>query len=251
MPLSLAEQYLRQERWRRWDEALEKLPIAKGQRVLDLGCGIGSVTGRLSRLGADAVGSDADEELLAVARANFPDLEFEKADLRSLDPGLFGKADGIWASFVPAYFPDFQPVLAGWSACLRDGGWIALVEIDDLFGHEPLPEQFRGDISRLYEEARLAGRYDFKSGGKLAAALREAGFEILHERILADDELSFSGPAPAEVLQAWRERLQRMGGLKAALAERFSQFEEAFIAALSSENHRFDGAASLCPGTAG
>jgi SAM-dependent methyltransferase len=48
----LAEQYVHQERWRHWDEALSRVPVAAGQRVLDLGCGVGDVTARLAQIGA-------------------------------------------------------------------------------------------------------------------------------------------------------------------------------------------------------
>ena len=104
-PSGLAEQYVRQERWRRWDEALAEVPVAAGQRVLDLGCGVGDVTARLVRLGARVTGVDRDEDLLAVARARWPDVDFERADVRSLTPATFGTVDGIWSSFLPAYFP--------------------------------------------------------------------------------------------------------------------------------------------------
>jgi SAM-dependent methyltransferase len=234
---SLAEQYQRQERWRRWPEALAALPIKAGERVLDLGCGVGDVAARLSQIGAEVVGIDGNDELLAAARARHAQVRFERADLADVTPERFGAVGGLWASFVTAYFPDLRPCLARWSACLQPGGWLALIEMDDLFGHEPFPPEFRNDIVRFYEEASRARRYDFRGGRKLAAAARAVGLEILHEGILEDDELSFAGPAPPDVLEAWRERLERMGGLRGFLGSRFGAFEEAFVATLASERH--------------
>jgi len=237
MGASLVDQYQRQARWRRWSEALALLPLERGQRVLDLGCGVGEIAGRLRQLGAEVVGVDANEELLSAARLGYPDVCFNCADIRELAAETLGMADGIWASFVAAYFPDLTLTLARWSGCLRPGGWMALVEMDDLFGHEPFPNEFRDDIARFYEEAKRAGRYDFEAGRSLAGAARAAGLELLHESVLADDELSFAGAAKPDVLEAWRNRLDRMGGLKAFLGERFTNFAEAFAATLRSEHH--------------
>ena len=237
-PSGLAEQYVRQERWRRWDEALAQVPVAAGQRVLDLGCGVGDVTARLARLGARVIGVDRDEDLLAVARARWPDVRFERADVRALTPGTFGTVDGIWSSFLPAYFPDLAPLLASWARCLADGGWCALVEMEDLLGHTPLAAEIAAQVRRFYEEARQAGRYDFLSGGQLAEALETAGLRVVSRSVLPDDELSLVGPAGPEVLSAWRLRLARMGGLQSFLGPSFAPFERAFLDALASPEHR-------------
>ena len=54
-------------------------------RVLDAGCGTGRVAVRLTELGYDCVGVDADPEMLAEARRGAPDLAWVLADLATLD----------------------------------------------------------------------------------------------------------------------------------------------------------------------
>ena len=234
----LSTQYEGQERWRRWDEALGHLPLKAGQRILDLGCGVGQVAARFHRLGAQVIGVDASEELLEAARARHPEIRFERLDLRALTPAAFGQVDGVWASFVPAYFPDLEPAVARWSACVAPGGWMALVEADDLLGHQPLPPSITEQIHDFYARARALGHHDFQSGRRLAGAVGRAGLTIIHEGTLPDDELGFQGPAPTDVLEAWRLRLQRMAGLNAFLGSRLPQFERAFLDALASPDHR-------------
>ena len=63
------------------------------------------------------------------------------------------RSTGFWSSFTAAYFPDFGPVLASWLQLLRPGGWIALVEMDDLLGHEPLTQTSRLMVDAFYEDA--------------------------------------------------------------------------------------------------
>ena len=238
MGRSLAEQYKQQERWRRWDEALSRVPVRRGQRVVDLGCGVGPMASRLASLGASYVGVDFDEDLLAAARARCPDATFERGDLRTMAPDDFGPVDGIWSSFLPAYFPDPASLLRRWSNLLTVGGWCALVEVDDLLGHTPLALEHRTAIEAFYDSARRAGRYDFRSGAGLASAVRHAGLRIVSEDVLADDELTFHGAASEDVMTAWRLRLDRMGGLREFLGPRFPTFRREFLKTLASSDHQ-------------
>ncbi len=57
-------------------------------RVLDAGCGTGRIAARLTALGYDGVvGCDVDAAMVAVARRDFPDLDWHVADLATLDLG--------------------------------------------------------------------------------------------------------------------------------------------------------------------
>ena len=87
---NLAEQYRRQDRWRRWDEVVARLPLMPGQRVLDLGCGVGQMAARLGRLGVEVVGIDRNEELLTTARVDHPGIRVVHLDRRDLTPDRFG-----------------------------------------------------------------------------------------------------------------------------------------------------------------
>ena len=90
MSSELSAQYERAERWRHRDEALACIPLLDGQRILDLGCGVGQVAARFHRLGAQVIGVDGNERLLEVARARHPEVRFERLDLGELSPATFG-----------------------------------------------------------------------------------------------------------------------------------------------------------------
>jgi SAM-dependent methyltransferase len=236
MSSELSAQYEQAERWRHRDEALTCIPLQAGQRILDLGCGVGQVAARFHRLGAQVIGVDGNEELLEAARTRYPEVRFEKLDLQELTPASFGQVDGVWASFVAAYFPNLESAVARWRDCVVPGGWMALVEMDDLFGHQPLPSSISDEIHEFYTRARAA--YDFQCGHRLAGAAERAGLTIIHEGTLPDDELSFQGPAQTDVLEAWRLRLQRVVGLKAFLGSRSPEFERTFLHTLASPDHQ-------------
>jgi SAM-dependent methyltransferase len=246
LDVSLVDEYARQRAWRPWSEIFAALPATSGQTVLDLGCAVGDQAAELAARGAHVIGLDANEELLGAARARgIPGTEFRFADLRSVsDFGIV--ADGIWSSFAAAFFPDLAPRLIEWSKALRPGGWIALTEIDDLFGHEPLAAESRNLFDGYAEEALAAGRYDFHMGRKLRGYLERAGFRVVNERMLEDQELAFAGAALPEVVEAWRRRLERMPLLRARGGEGWPAIEADLLRCLGDPAHRSQARVCFC-----
>jgi SAM-dependent methyltransferase len=236
--VALADEYRRQYAWRSWGEIFAVLPDLQGTTVLDLGCGPGDLAVALAARGARVIGVDANEELLAAARASMP----QTVELRVADLSELGKlrvvADGIWSSFAAAYLTDLPKVLRAWARLLRPGGWIVLTEVDDLFGHEPVTPRTRALFAAFAADALAAGRYDFHMGRKLRGYLEAVGFEVKRELSVGDRELAFDGPATPEVLEAWRERLDRMRLLQAFCGAEFAALRQDFLGALAREDHR-------------
>jgi SAM-dependent methyltransferase len=215
---------------------LDALPPVDGRLVMDLGCGNGDVAEQLVARGARVVGVDLNEELLADARAReLPGTEFVAADLR--EPFRVPvEVDGIWASFLAAYFVDLTPALERWAAHLP-GGWIALTEVDDLFAHSPLEPRTRELLEAYAGDAFAQGRYDFRMGSKLTAHLAAAGFRVTRELTLDDRELAFQGPATPDILASWRRRLDRMTLLHDFCGPEKSAVREDLLACLASPAH--------------
>lgn len=236
--MSLAEEYQRQFNWRDWPTIFAALPDLEGQTVLDLGCGVGDLSALLVARGARVIGFDASEELLREAKSRgLPRAEFHTADLRSL-PETSVPADGIWSSFSAAYFPDLSSVLAAWSKNLRATGWIALIEMDDLFGHEPLEGRTKALLDGYAEDALAAGTYDFHMGRKLNDHLDRAGFAVAKSFVVGDRELSFQGPAEKEVVSAWGSRFDRMKLLREFCGQEFERVRTDFLGCLARPDHR-------------
>jgi hypothetical protein len=128
--------------------------------------------------------------------------------------------------------------LASWRKHLQPGGWVAITEIDDLFGHEPLSARTRSLLEGYAADALAAGRYDFHMGRKLGDHLERAGFAICKVLTVEDQELSFDGPARSEVLDAWRARLDRMRLLHDFCGAEFEQLRTEFLGCLANPEHR-------------
>ncbi|MBK8164985.1 MAG: class I SAM-dependent methyltransferase [bacterium] len=116
---------------------LERLALPReGERVLDLGCGIGGPARRLRRLvgptgavaGVDAVGEycRAARALSAIS-AGGADIAFVKADVATLDlPGL--RFDLAWSQQAQMNVPDKEAWAAAVARHLRPGGRYACYE---------------------------------------------------------------------------------------------------------------------------
>jgi ubiquinone/menaquinone biosynthesis C-methylase UbiE len=247
--MTLADAYKRQFAWRDWSSIFAALPSLQGQTVLDLGCAVGDQAAELARRGARVIGIDTNEELLHAARSRgLEHAEFRSGDLREL-PELDEPADGIWCGFAAAYFIDLPEVLTSWARQLRPGGWIALTEIDDLFGHEPLGERSKTLFETYVNDALHAGRYDFRMGRKLAQHLSASGFVLTNELTVEDQEFSAEGPASADVLEAWRTRFERMTLLRTSWGAQFELVRDEFLQALADPGHRSQAKVCCCIAT--
>lgn len=194
--------------------------------------------------GAYVIGVDANEQLIDEAKSRgLQNAEFLSCDLRKMSD-LNVMADGIWSSFTAAYFTDLPAMLESWGQYLRPDGWMALTEVDDLFGHEPLSTRTKSLLKAYAEDGLAAGRYDFNMGGKLQCYLERSGYVVSEALRLPDKELSFHGPADPEVTRAWRNRFDRMTLLHNFCASEFEEVREEFLSCLARPDHRCS--ASLC-----
>ena len=97
---------------------LELLSPRPGERILDLGCGEGSLTERIAAAGASVVGVDVSEEMVAGARARGLDARVMDAVRLPFD----GEFDAVFSNAALHWVRDHDAMLAGVYRALKAGG---------------------------------------------------------------------------------------------------------------------------------
>jgi trans-aconitate methyltransferase len=96
----------------------EWLAAGPGERVLDLGCGDGQLTARLAATGADVVGVDASEAMVAAARAR--GIAADLASAESL-PYADARFDAVFSNAVLHWVRNHDAMMAEVRRVLKPG----------------------------------------------------------------------------------------------------------------------------------
>lgn len=101
----------------------------KDKEVLDVGCGTGRLIKFMSERGAQVSGTDVSEGMLEIARKNFPDLSFVKAEAENL-PYEDNSFDLVVAAFVIVHLKNLDKFFEEVYRVLKDGGVFILSNIN-------------------------------------------------------------------------------------------------------------------------
>ncbi len=111
------------------DPLLVAVGAGAGSRILDVATGPGYVAARAAELGADVVGVDFSEAMLAFARARSPEVEFVHADATAL-PFPDASFEGVVAAFVLLHLGSPERAVAEATRVLKPGGRAAFTVWD-------------------------------------------------------------------------------------------------------------------------
>lgn len=106
--------------WEKAKGVVDLLAAKPGERILDLGCGTGTLTAEIAASGAQVVGVDRSPEMIEEARKKFPDLRFEVCDARSLK--FFAEFDAVFSNAALHWIPEAASVVEGVARALKPGG---------------------------------------------------------------------------------------------------------------------------------
>ncbi|HEX5192418.1 MAG TPA: methyltransferase domain-containing protein [Solirubrobacteraceae bacterium] len=163
--------------------AFARASVHPGERVLDLGCGDGALTGTLLDAAGAAghhgtvAGADVAEAALRRARARYPDLEFVRVPFDGPLPFGDGSFDVVWASEVIEHVADTAAWLSEVRRVLVPRGRLALTTPD----HGRLRLAI-GGIGRYSEP--LGDHLHLYTAASLRTVLTELGFDV--QRLRAD-----------------------------------------------------------------
>jgi len=193
---------------------VELLQPQPGERILDLGCGMGQLTAAIATHGSMVQGMDMSQAMIAAAQQNYPHLTFSVADARHFL--VENPLDAVFSNAVLHWVAEADRVIDRVWRSLRPGGRFVAE-----FGGKGNVQCILGALDKGFEAiAQPAPRnpWYFPSLSKYATQLENQGFEVQYAAL-------FDRPT---VLEAGSE----------GLANWLRMFASGLLAELTAEQQR-------------
>ena len=154
---------------------LDLVNRAKGQRILDLGCGTGVLTNELAKQGATVIGTDLSPDMIKTAQSNYPHLRFQVADATQLP--FDNEFDTVFSNAVFHWIPNQKQLLHSIQRALKVNGMLVcefgaknnIAQIQTAF------EQVTGKRGYCYTSP-----FFFPAEAEYRLLLEQAGFAVMH-----------------------------------------------------------------------
>ncbi len=186
--------------WQLGQGILELLQPAKGERILDVGCGTGQLTHKIAESGAQVTGIDSSPDMIGQARQNYPAIKFVLGDAAAMQ--FDSEFDAVFSNAALHWMLNPAAVANAMFRALQPGGRL----VAEMGG--------KGNI-RCIEEAletvlsgrglTPASRNYFPSVGQYSVLLETAGFEVRMAQL-------FDRPTPLEGEQGMANWLLQFRG---------------------------------------
>jgi SAM-dependent methyltransferase len=163
---------------------LDRVPMHRGQRVLDVGCGTGALTAKLvERLGADLVAAvDPSEPFVRAVRERLPGVDVRAAGAEGL-PFRDATFDACLAQLVVHFIGDPVAGLGEMARVVRPGGRVACTVWDHAGGTGPLAAFWQA-VADVHPGAAGEAELPGTRRGHLGELMAKAGLRLGEESAL-------------------------------------------------------------------
>lgn len=173
-----------------------------GKTILDIGCGAGQITDYLTQKGFKVVGIDFSQELLKIARENYPKSKFILADICEYEQKE--QVYGIITKDVLFHIPDENliQVLQNFRRLLKKNGNLCIImDMPKEAGEQIFIEEL-DDKYQIY--------YNYLTPEKLKQMLEKAGFLIDSIQIVKDNDNASSYATGLMIFQAKNQMVKNL-----------------------------------------
>jgi trans-aconitate methyltransferase len=158
------------------ESVLELLDVKPGERILDLGCGTGDLAKQIQEHDAEVTGIDASPEMIAKAKAKYPELDFSVANAASFH--FDEPFDAVFTNAVLHWIHDADGVIKSVYKVLKPGG--RFVGEFGGKGNNQLMLAAASEVFRKhgYIKGDIAIPWYFPSTAEYATKLEAGGFRV-------------------------------------------------------------------------
>ncbi|TVP59725.1 MAG: methyltransferase domain-containing protein [Nodularia sp. (in: Bacteria)] len=209
--------------WQYGEELLKLLNPKPGESILDLGCGTGQLTEKISCAGAEVIGIDSAPAMIEKARENYPHLLFDLANASSFQvdqplDAVFSNATLHWVKKPEKAIATLAEGIACVHHALKPGGRFVAE-----FGGKGNVQAITQALSTALEslgitDVETRNPWYFPSIGEYATLLEQQGFEVTYA-------ILFTRPTPLTDKQA-------------GMANWIQMFASTFLKGLSSDQQK-------------
>jgi len=156
---------------------LDLLAPARGEKILDLGCGDGALTEKIRDAGADVVGVDGSADMVRAARARGLTAHVMDGQNLALTDALAEKFDAVFSNAALHWMPDAPAVIAGVARVLKPGGRF----VAEMGGHgnvASIVTAFHASLRVRGLKPENAFRWFFPTAEDYASLLRAENFAV-------------------------------------------------------------------------
>jgi trans-aconitate methyltransferase len=152
---------------------LELLAPARGEQILDLGCGDGALTEKIAAAGADVVAVDAAPDMVAAAQARGLDARVMAGQNLTFDCEF----DAVFSNAALHWMRPPESILAGVRRALKPGGRF----VGEMGGHNntaAIIVALSAVLARRGLDAHRLSPWYFPSAAAYRSKLEDAGFAV-------------------------------------------------------------------------
>ncbi|MEK3725000.1 class I SAM-dependent methyltransferase [Paenibacillus sp. FSL H8-0034] len=145
------------------------------ERILDLGCGTGDLVQEIVQLGADCMGIDGSEEMIAQARSKYPALRFAVADGHTFR--VEESFDAVFSNAALHWMTEPERVIQSVRLALRDHGRF-VAEFGGKGNIGAIAQAISEVLGTWGIDAGKLNPWYFPAIGTYSALLEKHGFEV-------------------------------------------------------------------------
>jgi trans-aconitate methyltransferase len=162
--------------WQRGADLLPLLDAKLGERILDLGCGTGHLSDRISQSGAIVFGIDSSPQMIAQARQCYPQLNFEVVDGEYLPYNA--EFDAVFSNAALHWMTQPERVIAGLWRSIKPGGRF-VAELGGQGNVGTIIEALNQVLVMAgYPDPAIDNLWYFPSIGEYTTLLEKQGFDV-------------------------------------------------------------------------